>query len=215
MFDAHSCVRQALAAWLGTVLGRAVAQEAFRCHDPRAAVSSPLALLYGLDAPALAQALCAAPPPLLGVDAVSSVRARNHHLHFIFTPAFYDALLARAEEGVPLPAPVWDRRDSSARAMNRMLILAQAPGATCPDEHARRALWLTLGAADSALSPRAQYLRAKQAARALLYLGRHLPPARRPAYLKQCGGLARCCAKLLSWQREKQPKEKPPCPPRA
>jgi len=200
VFDAHSYVRESLAAWLGEALNRPIPPEAFRCHDPRATVSSPLARIYSLDAPALARALSPAPPPLLGVAAIQAVRARDNHLHFSFIPAFYDALLRRAQEGLPLPEPIWDRRDVIARAINRMLILARGPAAPCPeDEHACRALWLTLGTADAVLSSRARRLRAKQAARALLALGSHLPPAQRPAYLKQCSGLAHCCAIYLSF----------------
>ena len=182
----ESEIRDCLAGTLGGVFGTAVAPRRIRL-SARAADAS----FRPPQGASPASAEAADFEPLYGARLVERIRVVNGWLLFTFSHAFFDALTARVNETLPLPA-----HDGGVYAVNRMLALARHTSSGCPDfPAARRALLLGVSAHES----RAAYGRAVQAALTLFHA---VPPRERGACLSESGALGGALARLLFASRE-------------
>ncbi len=178
-FDSE--IRARMAEALGSAFGMLI--DARRIHLPARAADASFRPPQGASPSSVQPADIGA---LYGVPLVEQIRIVNGWQLFTFSGAFFDALTARVNEKLPLPA-----HDGGVYAVNRMLALARHGGSGCPDlPAARRALLLAVSAHES----RAAYRRATQAA---LMLFHNVPTRERGALLSESGSLGGALARLL------------------
>lgn len=185
-FDSE--IRARMAEALGSAFGTIIAAR--RIHLPARAADASFRPPQGASPASVQPADFGA---LYGVPLVEQIRIVNGWLLFTFSGAFFDALAARVNETLPLPAD-----DGGVYAVNRMLAIARHDGSGCPDvPAARRALLLAVTAHES----RAAYRRATQAALTLFH---NIPPRDRGALLSNSGALGGALARLLYQTRGRE-----------
>ncbi len=177
----ESDIRSRLSEALGGAFG--IEMDKQKIHLPARAADASFCVPHGTSpAPALAADFGA----LYGAPLVGGVRIVNGWLLMDFTRAFFDALVDRVNETLPVPA-----HDGGDHAVNRMLALARHGGSGCPDfPAARRALLLAVTAHQS----RAAYKRAAQAVSTLFHA---IPPRDRSAAISVSGALGGALSRLL------------------
>ncbi len=196
-------VRQLLADAIGRATGRDIPPDWIDCLAKGYPARSAAALKLGIDAGELAQFLqtrredCGV---LFGAPLVQSVEAKQGHLLFSFTPAFYTGAVETVLSCfAPVEGPFAVGGPDRVRyGLQRMWMLSRKPHCGCPDDRVvQRALWLALGIPERLGQPRPLCRRLQEATDALLGMSYHLPPRRRPHMLNVCGGVADAAARLL------------------
>jgi len=194
LFDAHSAVKEAIAAMINRAGICVVSGDDIKTRAYGYEASSAIAIAHGIDAFAVADAIRV----VIDRQMIETVTVNNGHLCFTLTDEALIALAQKsAEGGIPsniTPPPLEDARRIEEYAYMRMRMFARKPGRGIPHSPSiRGALWLSLGMVEALNDKRLLKRRLTETAKAAITIDDSTSFIKKELY----GEVCRCICAML------------------